>query len=110
MRNEYYSSAVAYEDFYPLDIEPWEPNITTLVDFDSKWKDMINKKTSVPTPPEEEFVKIIGVFEGGGYMAKGVYRPYIDCKMKSNEASGFCPVCQRAISRMIEYYTKKSKE
>ena len=110
LADEYYSSAVAYEDFYPTDIEPWEPNITTLVDFDSKWKDMINKKTPVPTPPDVEYAKTVGVFEGGGYMAKGVYRPYIDCRMNTNEASGFCPVCQRAISRMIEYYTKKSKE
>ena len=109
LADEYYSSAVAYEDFYPLDIEPWEPNITTLVDFDSKWKDMIDKETPVPTPPKEKFVKTIGVFEGGGYMAKGVYRPYIDCRMNTNEASDFCPVCQRAISRMIEYYTEKSK-
>ncbi len=32
----------AYEqeqlNMYPLDIEPWEPNITTLVQFDKKWK------------------------------------------------------------------------
>ena len=110
LADEYYSSAVAYEDFYPSDIEPWEPNITTLVDFDSKWKDMIDKKTPVPTPPDVEYAKTIGVFEGGGYMAKGVYRPYIDCRMNTNEASGFCPVCQRAISRMIEYYIGRSKE
>ncbi len=30
-----------YEQFYFSDVEPWEPNITTLVDFDSKWKDML---------------------------------------------------------------------
>ena len=28
-------------DNYNLDVEPWEPNITTLVNFDSKWKDML---------------------------------------------------------------------
>ena len=41
LADEYYTSDVAYEEFYPFNIEPWEPNITTLVDFESKWKDMI---------------------------------------------------------------------
>lgn len=109
LADEYYSSAVAYEDFYPAGIEPWEPNITTLVNFDKKWNDMIDKGIPVPTPPDEIYVDKVGVFEGGGYMEKGVYRPYINCRMKSNEASGFCPVCQRAISRMIEYYTGKRR-
>ncbi|MBQ2534062.1 MAG: hypothetical protein II546_01220, partial [Prevotella sp.] len=27
-------------DNYRLDVEPWEPNITTLVKFETKWKDM----------------------------------------------------------------------
>ena len=35
---------------YPYEVEPWEPNITTLIDFDSKWKDMIPKGTAIPTP------------------------------------------------------------
>ena len=32
--DEYYNSTVAYEDFYNLKTEPWEPNLTTLVDFE----------------------------------------------------------------------------
>src|SRR5690606_2797376 len=32
--DEYYTSSVAYEDFYNLEVEPWEPNLTTLVNFD----------------------------------------------------------------------------
>ena len=96
--DEYYTSEVAYENFYNLETEPWEPNITTLVDFDSKWKDMIDSgKWS-----EEQ----VGVYEGGGYMAKGVYRPREDCRMHTNTAPDFCPVCQRAINRMIDYYCK----
>ena len=39
----------AYEqeqlNMYPLDIEPWEPNITTLVQFDKKWKNLLDPKT-----------------------------------------------------------------
>lgn len=105
--DEYYSSAVAYEDFYNLKREPWEPNLTTLVDFDSKWRDKIQKSTPVPTPNEEIYKGVTGLFEGGGYMSKGIYRPYLDCRMKTNSAEGFCPVCTEAINRMIDYYTGK---
>ena len=69
----------AYEEeaipMYPHDVEPWEKNITTLVDFDSKWKDMMDKKTKVPTPlsKNEKVAKTkVGVFEGAGYSTKGV--------------------------------------
>ena len=48
----------------------------------------------------------IGVFEGAGYSLKGIYRPAMDCRMKTNEAPSFCPVCQRALKRMIEFYTE----
>ncbi|KPK87386.1 MAG: hypothetical protein AMS27_02515 [Bacteroides sp. SM23_62_1] len=104
--DEYYSSAVAYEEYFDLSVEPWEPNLTTLVDFESKWSDMLEPGTPVPTPAVEPYLDKTGVFEGGGYVAKGVYRPAIDCRMKSNEAEGFCEVCKRAIVRMIQYYTE----
>ena len=38
---EYFYDDDVMSGSYPLDIEPWEQNITTLVDFDSKWKDML---------------------------------------------------------------------
>ncbi|WP_346861277.1 M64 family metallopeptidase [uncultured Draconibacterium sp.] len=104
--DEYYSSAVAYEDFYNLDIEPWEPNITTLVDFDKKWKAMVDESTPVPTPRQNKYSKTIGVYEGGGYMSEGIYSPFIDCRMKSNEAEGFCPVCVESIRKVIQFYTE----
>lgn len=104
--DEYYASEVAYEDFYNLKTEPWEPNLTTLVDFDRKWKKMIDKNTPVPTPNDGKFNGVTGVFEGGGYMTKGIYRPALDCRMKSNTAPGFCEVCVKAIGDMIDYYTK----
>jgi hypothetical protein len=106
LADEYYSSEVAYEEFYPLDVEPWEPNITTLVNFDSKWEKMIDKVTPVPTPNEEKYANITGLFEGGGYSAKGIYRPELDCRMKSNSAKGYCSVCSAAVKKMIEFYIK----
>jgi hypothetical protein len=105
LADEYYNDDT-YGDMYNNDLEPWEPNITTLVDFDKKWKDMIDKKTPVPTPREKRYESTIGVFEGGGYEAEGVYSPRMDCLMKTFNGHDFCPVCQRAIERMILYYSK----
>lgn len=102
--DEYYTSDVAYIDYYPLNVEPWEPNITTRVNFKAKWADMIDKKTPTPTPSDSKYHQVVGLFEGGGYVSKGVYRPFYDCRMKSNTAAGFCPVCQRAISRVVKTY------
>lgn len=107
LADEYYTSAVATEDFYNLKIEPWEPNITTNKNFETKWKDMIDKDTPVPTPRTERYRRKVGMFEGGGYMAKGIYSPVQDCVMKSNRLKEFCPVCERAIQRMIEFYLDK---
>lgn len=104
--DEYYDSEVAYENFYNLEVEPWEPNITTMVNFESKWKDMLPAGIPVPTPREERFKNSVGVFEGGGYMSKGIFSPVMDCRMKSNAPDEFCPVCQRAIQRVIELYTQ----
>ena len=112
-----------YETMYPADTEPWEPNLTTLVDFPSKWADMVPQKTPVPTPPAtnvphyrniktekerrllNEATQRVGVFEGGGYQSKGVYRPAQECRMKINEVEHFCPVCSRAITRITDFYT-----
>ncbi|MBW6535094.1 MAG: IgA Peptidase M64 [Mariniphaga sp.] len=102
--DEYYNSAVAYEDFYNMKIEPWEPNITTLVDFEKKWQSMIESSTPVPTPREAKFSGTVGAFEGGGYTAKGIYSPVMDCRMKSNNAKNFCPVCTDAIQRVIDFH------
>ena len=104
--DEYYNSKVAYEDFYNLEIEPWESNLTTLVDFENKWKEMIPDSISVPTPRKIKYNKTVGAYEGGGYMNKGIYSPFINCRMKSNDAKGFCPVCEEAIKKTIRYYTK----
>ncbi len=101
LADEYFSSEVAYNDYYNLEQEPWEPNITTLADFDAKWKDLVSEQTPIPTP-SDVYAEECGVFEGGGYVAKGVYRPMDHCMMR--DYAPFCPVCIRAIERMIRYY------
>lgn len=79
---------------YPHDIEPWEKNITTKVDFHDKWEDMIGKDSKA------------GLYEGAGYSLKGVYRAYPDCRMRTNENPEFCDVCKRILQNVIDFYTK----
>ncbi|MBQ2077700.1 MAG: peptidase M64, partial [Bacteroidales bacterium] len=89
-----------------LKLEPADPNVTTLVDFDSKWKDMVEQGMPVPTPATSEYNDKVGVYEGAGYLRKGLYRPMQDCLMNHFGCDAFCPVCQRAIVKMIEFYCK----
>lgn len=102
--DEYYYDD-QYENYYTSEVEPWEQNLTTLKDFAAKWQDMLPPRTPIPTRPDKGKPASIGVYEGGGYMSRGVYRAYQDCRMKTNECPAFCPVCQRAIVRLIKFYT-----
>ncbi|AFJ07816.1 IgA Peptidase M64 [Prevotella intermedia 17] len=99
---------------YPHDIEPWEPNLTTLVDLKSKWADMVTKNTPLPTPQPADLDKPnakqdkwkIGAYEPAGYSKHGVYRAFPDCRMRTNQNPNFCPVCQRAITKLVKFYTE----
>ncbi len=150
LADEYYTSQVAYESFTPPGIEPWEPNITALLDpLRLKWRDLVEESTPIPTPwnqaaydeasyafsrkraelvasgapdaameelfeevaratglllEEEEYRSRVGAFEGAGYQAGGLYRPAVDCIMFSRNPREFCPVCRRALERVIDLY------
>lgn len=91
---------------YHSDFEPWEQNLTTLADFSSKWEDMLAEGTPRPTAPEDASRYPVGLYEGGGYQTLGVFRPADDCRMRTNTCAAFCPVCQRAISRVIDFYVR----
>jgi hypothetical protein len=55
LADEYYTSSVAYNDFYPRGIEPNEPNITALLDPDDlKWKKYVSPGIDIPTAWEKE--------------------------------------------------------
>lgn len=82
------------DPMYFADTEPWEPNLTTLLDFDSKWKALMERDPRV------------GLHEGGGYLSKGVWRACENCRMRTNEEPEFCPVCQDALTRLIKFYTE----
>lgn len=55
LADEYYTSATAYDNFYPDGVEPVEPNITRLLDPNNvKWKDLLTHRIEIPTPWEKE--------------------------------------------------------
>lgn len=85
-----------YTDSDPMyfsDTEPWEPNITTKHNIGLKWQNLIDEGKA-------------GLVEGGGYQTKGVWRGLPDCRMRTNEHKDFCPVCQQALQRLIDFYVK----
>lgn len=111
--DEYYYDDQFSNYYYP-DTEPWEANITTKKDFGSKWADMVGKKYSLGGDYLDWHTRVkvnskveVGVFEGGGYQSKGVWRGCEDCRMKTNSYPAFCPVCQRAIEQIIRFYTEE---
>ncbi|HKR63949.1 MAG TPA: M64 family metallopeptidase [Thermoanaerobaculia bacterium] len=55
---------------------------------------------------KQQYAGRVGAFEGAGYEAKGLYRPEVDCIMFTRDEVGFCRVCARAISHVIEMYSK----
>jgi hypothetical protein len=53
-----------------------------------------------------QFSGRVGAFEGASYEARGLYRPEADCIMFSRDRVGFCRVCRRGISRIIDLYAR----
>ncbi len=53
-----------------------------------------------------ELLGKVGAFEGAGYASTGLYRPSLNCIMFSTRADYFCPVCQDAMIKVIEYYSE----
>ena len=81
------------DPMYFADTEPWEPNLTTKCDFNGKWENLVRQGKA-------------GFIEGGGYLEKGVWRGFENCRMRTNEEPEFCLVCQQALQRLIDFYTK----
>lgn len=106
LADEYFYDEDVMNDTYPTDVEPWEQNVTTRVDFASKWQDMIPEGTPLPTPADNFNMHEVGLYEGAAYSARGLYRASYNCRMRTNEYPAFCPVCQRALRRLIEFYTE----
>lgn len=55
---------------------------------------------------EQKYAGKVGAFEGAMYESQGLYRPSVDCIMFTRDEVGFCPVCRRAIERVIDLYSR----
>ena len=54
LADEYYTSSVSYEA-QDIKLEPWEPNVTALLDKNNlKWKELVTPGTPLPTPWNKE--------------------------------------------------------
>jgi len=108
LADEYVDEELSYNDIHKAHQEPVEPNITNLVDFASKWQDLVPEGTPVPTPPVKGLgprdCGPVGLYEGAGYQKEGLYRPCTNCMMKYYAA--FCPVCYRTLNRMFDLYVR----
>lgn len=64
------------------------------------------KRETTPMLRGETWFGHVGAFEGGGYQAKGLYRPEVDCIMFTRNPRDFCTVCRAAIERVIDLYAR----
>lgn len=54
LADEYYTSEITYNEFYPKGVEPVEPNITRLLDKENvKWEEHLTQGIEIPTPWEK---------------------------------------------------------
>ena len=131
LADEYFTSAVAYLDLIAPGVEPWEPNITALLDpARLKWGHLVPEGTPLPTPwdrqghergsgsnggssdagskvlEKDRYAGVVGAFEGASYTPTGLYRPARTCVMFSRNEPEFCPVCREAIEMMIDFHVE----
>lgn len=107
LADEYFrEGADVLDGMYTLEKEPWEPNITTMVNFDAKWKKSLPANFTHPTPVADSTAVEVGLYEGGGYLTKGIFRPSYNCRMRTNIADKFCPVCDKSVEKRILFLTE----
>lgn len=95
------------DGYYSLSVEPWEPNLTIQTTREKiKWGSLIADDTPLPTPPTQQFRGVIGLFEGAGYVSKGIYRSQLYCIMRGFETKQYCAACKNHLTRVIRFYTE----
>jgi hypothetical protein len=101
--------------------EPGAVNLTVNTDRASlKWGNFVAPKTPVPTgtgecagytararPASWSDDQDAGLFEGGGTNSLGIYRPAINCRMRSNSPP-YCPVCYTQLKRLMDPSTQRT--
>ncbi|MCX7954748.1 MAG: IgA Peptidase M64 [Bacteroidales bacterium] len=99
LADEYEEADEYTQNFYNLNAEPWEYNITTLVQFSKKWKKYM-KKTKNGTYYYNKKLNV-GLYKGAGYRSEKIYRSSLLCIMRSFETLDFCFVCSEAFKLML---------
>jgi hypothetical protein len=75
-------------------------NVTTNMDrTTTKWNDLINPTTAIPTTADNPS-GVVGLFAGGDYYAQGIFRPQFTCHMRTT-SSAFCAVCARKLQQVL---------
>ena len=91
LADEYYTSPVAYAAATGPRIEPWEPNVTALLDPKTlKWRDLAEPGTPLPTPwLKEEFEKASRAFQERRGKIRAENRPESEMEALFAEVRGF---------------------
>lgn len=78
--DEYYTSSISYLDFYPPGVEPWEPNVTALLDTNNlKWKSLVERTTPLPTPwPKAEYDSLEAIRKQWDRSKPGYYEKWAE--------------------------------
>lgn len=84
---------VIYRHSFSSLFQEWLSTDESKRDFKSKWEKLVKEGRA-------------GLVEGGGYLSKGVWRGFDNCRMRTNEEPEFCLVCRQALTRLIDFYTK----
>lgn len=109
-----YQGDVSYDGAYPSSVEPWEYNLTTLHSFSADscsskalWRSMLGGYSDAESPlvtghDYRVAGQSVGVYQGGGYVDFGVYRPASGCMMR--DLNDYCPVCRAALAVVMDGY------
>jgi hypothetical protein len=90
LADEYYTSPVAYSPAV-IEVEPWEPNVTALLDPENlKWKDLVEPGTPVPTPwQKEKFESFSRDYQARRARLRAEGRPEEEMETLFREVRGF---------------------
>lgn len=97
--DEYVEIGNSTSNQYAPSVEPREANLTTKVDVKDKAWATIPPIIGTNNIPDSLFGAWLP--EGGGYLEKGIWRPYENCMMRALTYP-FCPVCLQAQINVLE--------
>jgi hypothetical protein len=91
LADEYYTSPVAYAPAPATRIEPWEPNVTALLDAKNlKWRDLVEAGTPLPTPWQKDaFEKASRAYQERRAKIRAANRPEEEMEALFREARAF---------------------